>query len=75
MLTEAQIKRLEEWCKANPKAAKEPFINPTTGVELTLEGALGMAQASMVGELELDETLQSSISDIAEWVEGGLSDG
>lgn len=75
MLTQKQIEKLEEWCKANPKAAKEPFINPTTGVELTLEGALGMAQAALVGEVELDETLQLSINDIAEWLEGGLSDG
>jgi hypothetical protein len=75
MLNEEQIKKLEEWCKANPKAAKEPFINPTTGVELTLEGALGMAQASLAGEAQLDETLQSSINDIAEWLEGGVSDG
>lgn len=71
MLNEEQIKQLEEWCKANPKAAKEPFINPTTGVELTLEGALGMARASLAGAVQLDETLQLSINDIAEWI-GGL---
>ena len=75
MLNEEQIKRLEEWCKANPAKAKEPFINPTTGVELTLEGALGMAQAALVGEVELDPTLQLSLNDIAAWLEGGLSDG
>ncbi len=75
MLNENEIKQLEEWCKANPKAAKEPFINPTTGVQLTLEGALEMARASMAGAVELDETVQASIGDIAEWLKGEPSDG
>jgi hypothetical protein len=75
MLTADQIKLLEEWCKTNPEAAKEPFINPTTGQELTLAGALEMAQASLAGTVQLDKTLELSIDDIAQWLEGGLSDG
>jgi hypothetical protein len=71
MLNEELVEKLAAWIEANPEAADTPYMNLSTGVEVTIRNLYSMAQASLAGEVQLDESLQSELDNVEEWI-GGL---
>jgi len=71
MLDNELIKKLEAWVESHPEQADTPYMNLSTGEEFTIRGLLSMAQASVAGEAQLSESLQSELRNIETWI-GGL---
>jgi hypothetical protein len=71
MLDEQLIKKLEAWVDSHPESADTPFMNVSTGEEFTVNGLLGKIRASVAGEVQLSESLQSELNQIENWI-GGL---
>lgn len=71
MLDNKLIEKLEVWVEAHPDSADTPFMNVSTGEEFTVRGLLRNLRASVAGEVQLSESLQSELNQIETWI-GGL---
>jgi hypothetical protein len=70
MLDDQLIEKLQEWVEAHPESADTPFMNVSTGQEFTVTGLLSKLQASVAGEVQLSDSLQSEIDQIKDWIGG-----
>lgn len=71
MLNDQTINKLEAWVEGHPESADTPFMNVSTAEEYTVRGLLNNLRASVAGEVQLSESLQSELNQIETWI-GGL---
>jgi len=71
MLDDQSVAKLEAWVDTHPESADTPFMNVSTGEEFTVRGLLGKLRASVGGEVQLSESLQSELNQVKTWI-GGL---
>ena len=71
MIDKQLVEKLTAWVEANPEAANTPFINVSTQEEYTVAGLASKLRAVEAGEAELNESLQSELNQIENWI-GGL---
>ena len=71
MLDDQYIAKLEAWVDTHPESADTPFMNVSTAEEFTVRGLLGKLRASVAGEVQLSESLQSELNQVKTWI-GGL---
>jgi hypothetical protein len=71
MLDNQLVEKLQVWVESHPESADTPFMNVSTGEEFTVRGLLSNLRASLAGEAELSESLQSELKQIETWI-GGL---
>jgi len=65
------VAKLQAWVDSHPESADTPFMNVSTKEEFTVRGLLGKLRASLAGEAQLSESLQSEVNQIKSWI-GGL---
>ncbi len=71
MLDNEAVAKLEAWVDTHPESADTPFMNVSTGQELTVRGLLGKLRSRDAGEAQLSESLQSELNQVKNWI-GGL---
>lgn len=64
------IEKLEVWVESHPESADTPFMNVSTGEEFTVRGLLNSLRASLVGEVQLSDSIQSELKQIETWIGG-----
>ena len=70
MLDDQLVEKLQAWVESHPESADTPFMNVSTGEEYTVRGLLSNLRASVAGEVQLSESLQSELNQIETWIGG-----
>lgn len=70
MLDNQLVEKLQSWIESHPESADTPFMNVATGQEFTVRGLLGQLRATLAGEVQLSESLQSELNNLQTWIGG-----